>query len=500
MHAVNCVTAINDELLGANTDGPGFLDALAAEIGFDAAGRRAVVVRRRRRRSRHRLCAGEGGCGRSDGGQPVARARRGVAAALAGAVGRPGGSMRLTGADLVVNATSVGMGDGQTPFDPSLLAPGQILADVVYHPSPPLWSRRPGSSASRRWAGSACGPPGGARVSALDEPRTPVEEMTAAARRARRAGADRFEPAGGNPRISLKISQRNADEAEATGSHLDKSGNSEVTVALQGTLDTFALPDVLRLLASTKKTAAWSSPAQSRHRQCVGRRRIRRRYRGHGDDRRRGSGRRAVRAPALCDGSFTFETGTNAPSPGPARAVEPLLVDAERQLTEWHEIEAVVPSMEAWISLVGELEGDEILLAADRWKTIVAIGSGTSVAGIGHSLKLGELAVCRQVKELVELGLAKVSTTPMPTLRSMEPSTNGHDADSAPAATWDSFAIEIPGVDPVITADEPPAEDEASRRRSRFGRRSLRPRRGGGRSGGCGRGRQAARQPQPESG
>src|SRR5688500_15315440 len=28
----------------------------------------------------------------------------------------------------------------------------------------------------------------------------------------------------------------------------------EVTVALQGTLDTFALPDVLRLLASTKKT------------------------------------------------------------------------------------------------------------------------------------------------------------------------------------------------------------------------------------------------------
>src|SRR5688500_3573057 len=28
----------------------------------------------------------------------------------------------------------------------------------------------------------------------------------------------------------------------------------EVTVALQGTLDTFALPDVLRLLAATKKT------------------------------------------------------------------------------------------------------------------------------------------------------------------------------------------------------------------------------------------------------
>ncbi|HUS62064.1 MAG TPA: DUF4388 domain-containing protein, partial [Acidimicrobiales bacterium] len=35
-----------------------------------------------------------------------------------------------------------------------------------------------------------------------------------------------------------------------TSTHLDP----EVAVALQGTLDTFALPDVLRLLAATRKT------------------------------------------------------------------------------------------------------------------------------------------------------------------------------------------------------------------------------------------------------
>src|SRR3954451_14770572 len=41
-----------------------------------------------------------------------------------------------------------------------------------------------------------------------------------------------------------------ANQAETSAT----TGFSEVTVALQGTLDTFALPDVLRLLASTKKT------------------------------------------------------------------------------------------------------------------------------------------------------------------------------------------------------------------------------------------------------
>ncbi|MDQ6927948.1 MAG: shikimate dehydrogenase, partial [Actinomycetota bacterium] len=41
--AVNTVLRAGDEMLGDNTDGPGFLDALAIDEGFDPAGRRCVV-------------------------------------------------------------------------------------------------------------------------------------------------------------------------------------------------------------------------------------------------------------------------------------------------------------------------------------------------------------------------------------------------------------------------------------------------------------------------
>src|SRR5258706_4447796 len=114
----------------------------------------------------------------------------------------------------------------------------------------------------------------------------------------------------------------------------DKSGNSEVTVALQGTLDTFALPEVLRLLASTKKTGRLVIAGN----------------RGTGSVWVEGGGVVGSTATGTmpeagavdvlfellryAEGSFTFESGTAAPDPSPSRAVEPLLADAEIQLID----------------------------------------------------------------------------------------------------------------------------------------------------------------------
>ena len=135
--AVNCVFRDGDRLVGDNTDGPGFLDALVHDQGVDVRGRRCVVL-------------GAGGAGRA-----VARALGGAGAAevvvvnrspgpaaraaeLAGRAGRVGGPSDVGSADLVVNATPLGMAGGgppELPADPALLDARQVVVDLIYHPA-----------------------------------------------------------------------------------------------------------------------------------------------------------------------------------------------------------------------------------------------------------------------------------------------------------------------------------------------------------------------------
>lgn len=136
LDAVNTVVRVGGALVGESTDGQGFLDALRIDQGFEPAGRRCVVV-------------GSGGAARAvilalvDAGAAdvavVGRSaeRVGTAAALAGRAARAGSPTEAGDADLVVNATPVGMvGHPEgPPVDTHLLGPGQVVVDLVYHPA-----------------------------------------------------------------------------------------------------------------------------------------------------------------------------------------------------------------------------------------------------------------------------------------------------------------------------------------------------------------------------
>jgi shikimate dehydrogenase len=151
--AVNCIHRREDRLYGTNTDGEGFLASLARGAGFEPTGKRCVVI-------------GAGGAARA---VVLALARAGAAdvavvnrtpqrafeaAALAGRAGRAvdltEGAIAdaATVADLVVNATPVGMdGGGAAPgagpadwlVAPELLGAGQVAADLVYIPRHTPW-------------------------------------------------------------------------------------------------------------------------------------------------------------------------------------------------------------------------------------------------------------------------------------------------------------------------------------------------------------------------
>lgn len=133
--AVNCVVARPDgSLLGENTDGAGFLDALDADLGWSADGRRTVVL-------------GAGGAARAvvlalagAGAREVVVVNRtperaAAAVALAPGVARVGEAAEVGGADLVVNATSVGMDGVSSPLAAGSVGAGQVVVDLIYHPA-----------------------------------------------------------------------------------------------------------------------------------------------------------------------------------------------------------------------------------------------------------------------------------------------------------------------------------------------------------------------------
>ncbi len=251
-------------------------------------------------------------------------------------------------------------------------------------------------------------------------------------------------------------------------------------MALSGTLDTFALPDVMRLLASTSKTGRLRVTGQ----------------RGSGSvwledgavamaelvaDPIPGSSRADVMFALLRldTGSFTFEDDVTVETDGPPEPMETTLSTAESMLAEWREIESVVPSMDVWVALRSELDGPDVMVDADRWRGIAAIGAGCTIVAMAQKLSLHEVDVCRLVKELIELGLAEL-TEPAEELvaepemivdnesRHSADFTEVDERDEVAGAPIDSFAEpepftpmsfgDDPSLDPLLTSGDPLSE------------------------------------------
>lgn len=177
-------------------------------------------------------------------------------------------------------------------------------------------------------------------------------------------------------------------------------------MALQGSLDDFALPDVLSLLSSTRKSGELQVSGERG---------------GEGHVWMDGGRIVSCETGATTDvvdtlfellryrsGTFVFSIDVVPPSVGEARDVAPLLQEASRRLAEWRVIEAVVPSLATRATLSAELPTPAVQLEAEQWKVLVAVANGGTVAAVANALALGEFSACKAVKALVDAGLVIV--------------------------------------------------------------------------------------------
>ncbi|MFV0316313.1 MAG: shikimate dehydrogenase [Microthrixaceae bacterium] len=134
--AVNCVTNSGGHITGHNTDGAGYVASLRS-AGIEPQGMRCVVIGAggAARAVIHALAlagAGEVAVSNRDQG----RARSAADLAPTGTVVPPGKLADAVGsADLVTNATPLGMAEGDPPvLDVGDLKPDLVVSDLVYAP------------------------------------------------------------------------------------------------------------------------------------------------------------------------------------------------------------------------------------------------------------------------------------------------------------------------------------------------------------------------------
>ena len=179
-------------------------------------------------------------------------------------------------------------------------------------------------------------------------------------------------------------------------------------MALQGTIDTFELGEVIRMLAQGEKTGQLelsgdrgSGSLWFEDGQVVG---------SETDTSPMAADHAAVLFQLLrfTEGAFVFNQGAQPSEGGEATAAEPILDEAIRRLEEWTLIEDVVPSLSHRVDLCSELSRSDVVIDQVGWRAVAAIGGGRSVGDLGRALEQDELDVSRTVKTLVELGLVEV--------------------------------------------------------------------------------------------
>ena len=182
-------------------------------------------------------------------------------------------------------------------------------------------------------------------------------------------------------------------------------------MALQGTIDSFPLTEVLTLLASSKKSgrlaldgdrgsaALWISDGDVVGGDMVG-----------------GGGATAAsllfEMLRFTDASFAFDAAPADSLPQHSVEATPLAAamdEAATLLTEWDDIVAVVPSLAHRVVLVDELPDDSVTLDAASWSLVIAAAADPVVAVIGDALGLDEFGACAAAASLVERGLATMT-------------------------------------------------------------------------------------------
>jgi hypothetical protein len=223
-------------------------------------------------------------------------------------------------------------------------------------------------------------------------------------------------------------------------------------VSLQGSLETFALPDVLVLLASTKKDGElrvvggkvdghiWVEMGQIVHSDVNGR--------------ETASVDAVFELLRLDAGTFSFEPDSEAPARHEADMIDLVLADAQVRLGEWKEIAKVVPHLDVLVDMAEDAPGEEVVITSTDWRLLRAVAGGCTVSDLMQKLGDTEFDTCKTVKELVDGQLVSIDVNFKPKQVATSPSAAASKAQAQAKAEPRRDVAGVNGVDGVDAEPE----------------------------------------------
>lgn len=212
-------------------------------------------------------------------------------------------------------------------------------------------------------------------------------------------------------------------------------------MALQGTIDSFPVVDVLGLLSASAKTGCLELTGD----------------RGHGelwlrdgkivaggvrDHPTTGAAEVVFELLLFEDASFEFLVGESGQSEPFESSVTDAVDQAEQMLEVWQQVRSAVPDLSMRVTLATEIEGDEVTLSAADWSLAACCVAHPTVGAILDELGLGEFDGCCRLADLVERGLIEVTETEQPHVPT--------PADTEPSLVPDEV---VPPASDVLGAD-----------------------------------------------
>jgi hypothetical protein len=201
------------------------------------------------------------------------------------------------------------------------------------------------------------------------------------------------------------------------GEHPCLTGRS---VVLQGTLETLPLPELLGLLSHSRKTGAlWLETANSSAVLYLVDGRCSAAETSEAGDPLQDHDALLARVIDVCFaaersdvGKFRFGAEEPTWSCDDTVELDVAVDEVARLIAEWHDIQAVIPSLDCRIRLADDLGTDELTLDRERWQLVVAIDGRRSVRDLVRKTNRPVLDVCHTILSLVDAGAVNVGAPP----------------------------------------------------------------------------------------